>query len=168
MKRSRIALALVGLVALLVILYALFSYSAGIDQPIAFNHRLHIEDNGIECIECHPYFMGHAVSGLPGGEVCAGCHEEAMTESPEEKKLVELLQAGDGVGFQKTFNLPDHVYYSHRRHVAIAQLPCENCHGKIAESLSPPRRPLVKVDMDFCMGCHDDMGVTNDCIACHR
>ncbi|OGF97465.1 MAG: hypothetical protein A2Z06_05070 [Candidatus Glassbacteria bacterium RBG_16_58_8] len=168
MNRSRAIFTLIISLIILGSSYLLLSQEPGIQQPIAFNHRLHIEDNGIECIECHPYFMEHSVSGLPNEEVCAGCHEEAMTESPEEKKLVEMLAAGDGIYFLKLFHLPDHVYYSHRRHVAIAQLPCENCHGKIAESLSPPHRPLVKVDMDHCMECHEDMGVTNDCIACHR
>jgi formylmethanofuran dehydrogenase subunit E len=141
---------------------------SGIDQPIAFSHRLHTEEVGVECIECHHYFMEYTVSGLPDEEVCMVCHEEVMTDSPEEKKLVDILASGDELLFQKLFHLPDHVYYSHRLHVAVAEIECAKCHGEIAMTDFPPDRPLVKMDMDYCMDCHDELGVTNDCITCHK
>lgn len=167
MRKMTIPLIALFLVIFLVTLFLFLTRSPGIPQPIAFNHHLHTEDNGIECLECHSFYMDHSASGLPGADVCRGCHEEAMTDSPEEKKLVELLGSENGPHFRKLFRLPEHVFYSHRRHVAIAELECERCHGDIAKTESPPSRPLVNVDMDSCMDCHDDLGVTNDCITCH-
>jgi len=60
------------------------------------------------------------------------------------------------------------VFYSHRRHVVVAKIPCETCHGAIARTSAPPARPLVKIRMKFCIGCHQRRNVTVDCIACHR
>ncbi len=164
-----ITITLISVLLVVLILVFVFDFDwSEVDQPVAFNHRLHIEEVGVECIECHPYFMEYATSGLPDGKVCMVCHEEVMTDSHEEEKLVEILSSGDGLYFQKLFHLPDHVYYSHRLHVVVADLECQRCHGEIAMTDSPPGRPLVKIDMDYCMDCHDDLGVTNDCIACHK
>jgi len=167
MKKSGTAVVVVICLIVLGALYTIFSREPGMTQPIAFNHKLHTEDVGLECIECHQYFMEHRHSGLPDEEVCGTCHEEPMTDSPEEQKLVSMIEAGEGLHFRKLFRLADHVYYSHRRHVAIAELPCEGCHGGIATTVSPPERPLVKIDMNFCIDCHIELDVTTDCVACH-
>ncbi len=82
--------------------------------------------------------------------------------------MTELLEAGDPLRFNKLFQLPDHVFYTHRRHVGIAELECANCHGAIAETERPPERALVRVSMDSCMDCHREQGQTLDCNACHR
>lgn len=137
-------------------------------QPIAFNHRAHVTSAQIECSECHAYFSKGAHSGLPGAEVCMACHSESLTESPEEAKLRYQVERGQPIVFRKLFRLPEHVYYSHRRHVVLGKLECVRCHGEIATSVSPPTRPLVQISMDFCMSCHTQSHVTNDCKSCHR
>jgi hypothetical protein len=96
------------------------------------------------------------------------CHSEALTKSTEEAKLREETQRGNPPVFRKLFHLPPHVYYSHRRHVVLGKLECVNCHGQIANTQTPPSRPLVQISMDFCTGCHAASKVTNDCKACHR
>lgn len=154
--------------AIIALFLVFYSKGPSVRQPIAFNHRLHTEDVGVECGECHLYFEESAHSGLPDGETCAACHEEPMTESAEEAKMLTLLGEGEEVAFHKLFRLADHVYYSHARHVAVAGLECAQCHGAIAQTTSPPPRPLVRVDMNFCVDCHEEMGVTTDCVACHR
>jgi len=35
------------------------------DQPIAYNHKLHIETVGLECAECHRYVETSAAATLP-------------------------------------------------------------------------------------------------------
>lgn len=139
-----------------------------IEQPLAFSHRTHAANAQIECAQCHPYFSQGARSGLPDSEVCVACHAEALTQSPEETKLRDSFQRNQPIVFRKLFHLPTHVYYSHRRHVVLGKLECATCHGDIANSESPPLRPLVQVSMDFCVKCHARSNVTNDCKACHR
>ena len=135
-------------------------------QPIDFNHGLHAES--LECETCHELFSTSAHSGLPGLTTCLMCHEEPLTDSAEEEKIGRLAEAGQEQVFRKLFRLPDNVYYTHRRHAAVAQIECSVCHGEIAQTTSPPETPLVKIDMDFCLDCHEARGAPTDCTRCHR
>jgi hypothetical protein len=141
-------------------------------QPLPFNHRIHVA-NAIECVQCHPGVRTAAHAGLPRVEVCMECHETDITENPAAKPHVERLRAhasaGTEVPWQRLYALPAHVYYSHRRHVAIAGLACATCHGDIAERTTPPAAPLARtLSMRTCMECHEARGVGNDCAWCHR
>lgn len=140
--------------------------SVGVPQPIAFNHRLHVE--AIDCETCHEHARVGEHSGLPGLSTCLQCHEEPQTDSAEERKIAALAGENREQVFRKLFRLPDNVYYSHRRHVAIAGLVCESCHGDIARTEAPPAVPLVRVTMDFCMDCHREQGASTECTHCHR
>jgi hypothetical protein len=135
-------------------------------QPIAFNHRLHTAS--IECETCHEFVRKGAHSGLPGLSTCLQCHEQPQTDKAEEKKINQLAAAGQEQVFRKLFHLPDNVFYSHRRHVAIAKLECATCHGAIARTETPPAAPLVRITMDFCRDCHRKSGVSVGCTRCHR
>lgn len=145
-----------------------FRPGENVSQPIQFNHRKHVRDAGLACATCHEYYETSAHSGLPGLATCLGCHDGTTTGTAEEKKLVELGKTEPTPPFRKLFRLPDHVYYSHRRHVVVAGLECEDCHGGIAETTAPPPRPLVRVTMATCVACHAAKGVQTDCTHCHR
>jgi hypothetical protein len=136
-------------------------------QPIAFNHRKHVQDEGLECIACHAYYETETFSGLPGPEACALCHHEPKGESAEEKKLVGMLQRGEPLLWKPLFQQPAHVFYSHRRHVVVAGIECTVCHGNIADSERPPER-VVRLTMKDCLRCHTEKVVSTDCTACHR
>jgi hypothetical protein len=138
-----------------------------IEQPVAFNHRIHVEELGLECTECHPYYEKEAFSGLPKGDTCRFCHEEAQGESRQEMTLVGLLSEGRELEWERLYQQPPHVFYSHRRHVAVAALACQTCHGGIGSSEVPPTR-VQQLTMEACMDCHQENGVTNDCTTCHR
>jgi hypothetical protein len=147
---------------------AVFRPTARVPQPIAFNHEKHVEDLGLECDYCHEFYSEHEHSGLPKLTSCLECHEEAQTESLEEEKIRELAQAGEDDVFRKLFRMPDHTFYSHRRHVTIGKVECETCHGSIARTTAPPERPLLRVDMEFCIDCHEKLDQPVDCTSCHR
>lgn len=137
-------------------------------QPIAFNHSLHVTDLGLECVDCHRYVLTGARATIPNIDVCGDCHVEALGESAEEQRLVEFVESGELIPWRKVYRVPDHVYFSHRRHAAIGQIECERCHGPMAEQMQPVTRPAVRITMDGCIECHEQAGVTNDCILCHR
>jgi hypothetical protein len=139
-----------------------------VSQPILFNHRKHTQELGLGCELCHKYVQTGRHSGLPGAETCGLCHRAPVGESAEAAKVSELLASGDPLRFKKLFGLPDYVFYTHRRHVGIAQLECVNCHDGIADTEVPPERPLVEIKMAFCVDCHQTQGVTTDCTSCHR
>jgi len=139
-----------------------------IEQPIAFNHRLHVEDLGSDCTDCHLYALTGVRATIPNLEVCADCHAEAQTDSAEEARLVGYIESGDPIPWRKLYWVPDHVYFSHRRHTAIGGIECETCHGPVSEASEPMPRPSVGVTMNGCMDCHEQTGTSNDCLLCHK
>ncbi len=136
-------------------------------QPIEFNHAKHVKENGLECSVCHAFFEKEAFSGLPGADVCANCHSEAQGSSPEEARLVRLIQGGAPLDWRPLFRQPPHVFYSHRRHIVVAKIECPACHGSLAESTAPPVR-VARLGMRQCIECHQRRGVSTDCTVCHR
>ncbi len=165
--RSLLLLASMPLLGVLAVLVAVRRGPA-IPQPVAFNHLKHTSDLGLACDFCHKYVRSGAHAGLPDAGTCSMCHRALQGDSAEAARVTELLEAGDPLQFNKLFRLPDHVFYTHRRHVGIAELECANCHGAIADTERPPERALVRVSMDYCMDCHRERGQTLDCNACHR
>jgi len=146
----------------------LFRPSPNVTQPIAFNHQLHAGELEMTCDVCHEFYASSRHSGLPSLTACMDCHEEPATESAEEQKIRELVAAGQDDVFRKLFKMPDHVFYSHRRHVELGEIACETCHGAVATSSVPPQRPLVRVSMNSCVECHEREQVSSECTACHR
>jgi len=141
---------------------------APVPQPVAFNHLKHTKDLGLGCEFCHKYVTAGPHAGLPDATTCGICHRVPQGKSPEAARVTTLLVAGAPLRFNKLFRLPGHVYFSHRRHVAIAKLDCQQCHGGIAATERPPRRPLVSIRMRVCLDCHRAKGQSTDCVACHR
>lgn len=161
-------LALVGLAVVVSVFLLVFFLGlwGGTSQPIAFNHKIHA-DNELTCLDCHPYYMDHASSGRPQRETCASCHEEPLSESKEQAKVVEFVKKGEEIPWERLYRVPEDVYFSHQRHVVLGGLECSTCHGDIGVSTKPPARPL-KITMKKCMKCHENEDVDNDCILCHR
>lgn len=168
-KRRRLLLAgiiLFLLVVLAVVFFFTMVMGRGMKQPIQFNHKSH-KEQGVECITCHQYVQEQTFAGFPKIEVCLGCHEEPITESPEEEKISMFQKAGTPIQWTSLYNQPDHVFFSHRRHIKLGQIECGVCHGNFDERTTPPSRPLVNLTMDACMKCHEKRGADNDCLVCH-
>jgi len=147
-------------------------WEAAAVQPIPFNHRIHA-DNGLTCDVCHQYVFEKSFAGIPRAELCMGCHSGDIAQNPAAKPYIELIRqhaaAGTEIPWVRLYNLPHHVYYSHRRHTTIAGLACPTCHGGIGQSERPPEYPVAQtLTMDNCVNCHRERGVENDCAWCHR
>ncbi len=164
---SRIFIFFGGAILLIIVLAVILGFDwGGVRQPIAFNHKIHAE-NDLECLDCHPYYKEHASSGKPTLETCLSCHEEPLGESKEEGKLIEYIKSGEEIDWERLYRVPEDVYFSHRMHVIIGKIECNICHGDIGESSRPPSKPL-KITMNKCMKCHEEKEADNDCIACHK
>jgi hypothetical protein len=140
---------------------------SAVRNSIAFNHRKHVVDNEIGCDTCHVYVSEQTFSGLPDADVCSSCHAEALGKSAEEAKLVRMLAEETPLEWKRLFRQPSHVFYSHRRHVAVSGIECPVCHQDIGRSQSPPAR-VRRLRMDDCIACHESKGVSTNCTACHR
>jgi hypothetical protein len=136
-------------------------------QPVAYNHKKHV-DLGLECAFCHTGIAeGKARAGFPPLEVCAACHA-GEEENPRTKSVREHVSNNKPIPWKKIYNVPGHVYFSHRRHTGLAKLDCAVCHGDMSKTESPVTEQAVKISMDRCTICHEQMRVTNDCLSCHR
>lgn len=169
---------LVGILAALVMLCGAFGavgYITGaraVIQPIAFSHQAHVRKHQIKCVQCHVGSESAARATIPNIEVCGQiCHRvdmPALTLSRAEKELRKYLEAGEQIPWQKVYRVDSHVYFSHARHTALAQLSCETCHGNVGDMTTPVEKQAVAITMDHCMACHEQHRVSNDCNDCHR
>lgn len=135
-------------------------------QPIEFSHRIHAGDNQIPCLYCHIFAERSRVSGVPNVKRCMGCHVVIKTDSPEIQKLASYWDKKEPVPWVKVHNLPDYVYFPHKRHIKAGR-QCKDCHGDIA-SMDRVRR-VSSLKMGWCLNCHGRYNVKNgsDCWTCH-
>lgn len=161
-----------GAAAALVLVFLFYLASTSnevVTQPIVYSHKIHIEAAGLTCTDCHSSVESSAAASIPNLEICSTCHsEEPLSQSPEELKLLDFVKEGKAIPWERVYHVPDHVYFSHRRHVTKAGLECTTCHGNIPEFTSPVSSQFLPMTMNNCMNCHRKNNVSNDCLACHR
>jgi hypothetical protein len=168
LKRVAACVAAGSLVVLLFV-YVLFTSANDTTQPIDYSHKVHIENVGLSCGDCHVYVEKSARASIPGLDICRNCHSEVpLSESPEEKKLLDYIAHGTEIPWKQIYSVPDYVFFSHRRHVVKGELACAVCHGHVAEFTRPVSSMVLPVTMENCMKCHREKKVSNDCLACHR
>lgn len=159
-----------ALVAYLVSLYD-WAEPNPVQQVVAFNHQLHIEDVGYECVDCHQQVTEASAAGIPTNDACFDCHdpEETIDEmtSPALASLTRYLQQDTEIPWKRVNRLPEHTTFSHARHVGAGNLDCAACHGDMSQLATPPERPAYKLTMAWCLDCHQQEEATDDCRACH-
>jgi hypothetical protein len=148
-------------------------------QPIAFSHRVHAGDARIGCMACHAYAAHGPVAGVPSMARCRGCHK-FVKEDPKDQKmtaeikvLLDLLQKNQVIEWVRVHRVPDHVYFTHQRHVA-AGLRCQECHGEV-EKMELVRQ-VAPLSMGWCVECHRKKlaeaprgrAHLTDCLTCHK
>lgn len=159
------------------------------EQPIDFNHELHMgEVDG--CESCHFFRDDGSFSGVPTLAQCVDCHEEAMSEDPNEVKLAEKYIAnGEEVPWLIYARQPDCVFFSHAAH---KEMECKTCHGDIGYSTSLKtyeenrltgysrdiwghsiggfkKNTWDRMKMDDCAECHErETGSKGPCFQCHK
>jgi len=141
-----------------------------VDQPIAFNHAVHIQDADLECIACHQDAPKSTFAGIPSKTVCLDCHdsEDEAGDNPEKDKLFSFEDLDTDIPWKRVALTKPDVFFSHRRHVAVAKLECERCHHDQESLTAPPRRSHLVMTMTECVACHAENGMGEECIHCHR
>ena len=121
------------------------------DQPIPYSHKLHAGDLKIQCQYCHSTAERSKHASVPSVNVCMNCHRVVKTESPYIQKIAEAYNTGKPIEWVRIHELPDFVYFPHKRHVA-AGLACQSCHGPI-ETMEKVYQ-YSALTMGWCMECH--------------
>lgn len=162
---------------LAVLLTSCSSASHTPEDPIAFNHALHlaldIDGKNLACTDCHAGAERAEHAGLPALRECLRCHVKPQlgdrdAPNPREARVRELAAVKEFRWTQVTRN-PGHVYAPHRAHVGIAKLACAECHGDVTSWRAPPTHPIERLTrMSECISCHRQWGAPTTCGTCHR
>lgn len=124
-----------------------------VEQPIKFDHRHHVRDDGIDCLYCHAGADSSSYAGVPATSVCMGCHAQIWTNSPELAPVRESYFSGRPLHWQRVSRLPDFVFFDHSIHVHKG-VGCVSCHGRVDQMGQVyAAEPLT---MRFCLDCHRD------------
>ncbi len=148
-------------------------------QPIKFNHKIHAGEAGIGCASCHAYAEHSPVAGIPSMQRCRGCHKFVKEDkerpglTEEMKPLLKILEAGTAIEWVRVYRLPDHVYFTHQRHV-LAGVKCQDCHGEVEKMEA--MRQVSSLTMGWCLDCHHKkqaekpgrLAKLTDCWTCHK
>ena len=104
---------------------------------------------------------------------------EELRKLYDSLALDETLQPKEGatpesINWVRVHNLPDHVHFDHRAHVA-AGVTCQKCHGPV-ESMQRMEQ-FESLTMGWCVNCHQESTKTGingkavdaktDCAVCH-
>ena len=138
--------------------------AAPVRQPVAFNHAAHART---ACVTCHRGVESTARAGIPQGDVCVKCHATA----PSAKGAAALwtgITGGERIAWVRVTHVPEHVMFSHRRHVALGRLDCVSCHGDMTRQAAPVGVVAMRLNMQTCLSCHRRESASEDCAACHR
>ena len=137
-------------------------------QPIDYSHKLHAGDLQIDCKFCHTYARRSRTAGIPAGEQCMACHTFISRDKKAIQEVVAHYESKKPVEWVKVHDLPDFVFFSHKRHVS-AGFECQDCHGPVEQMEVVYRQaPLT---MGWCVNCHRDnldKGASLDCLTCHK
>jgi len=132
-----------------------------IKQPINFNHKTHVNDNMIPCEFCHVYAFRSEVAGLPPVQSCIGCHIVIKGSNAEQQRDIDeifskFVNKNKPIPWKKINDLPDFVYFSHKRHLIVG-FGCFECHGNVNMMATPvltEKNGQVPLSMGWCLKCH--------------
>jgi hypothetical protein len=82
-----------------------------LDQPLQFDHRHHVGDDGIDCRFCHREVERSSTAGYPSTATCMGCHAQIWIESPILEALRRSQITGQPIHWRRVYTLPEHVYF---------------------------------------------------------
>src|SRR5688572_14970571 len=138
-------------------------------RAFAFSHRLHVEEEGLDCGDCHGRWAEDEDPGMPLAAQCALCHADLDAEKPPELR-VEALFEGKDFRAAHAGRQSDEVLFSHRYHATL-ELECTACHADVAsdEGTLAARGAALRMSMDSCLACHDAGAGPREaeCAACH-
>ena len=154
-------------------------------QPIAYSHRLHAGELGIDCKFCHTGVERSGTAGIPSANICMDCHkfvtapvnviraedELATKEHRKPRSIVspELQKLYDALGLDSTMKRIPGVREKRIQWMRVHELP---------DFVSFDHRAHVNAHLD-CQTCHGEIQTMERvrqvsdltmgwCVNCHR
>ncbi len=124
--------------------------AAQYERQSVFSHRYHIEEEELDCADCHTRAQKSNLSAdnlNPDPATCADCHDPGTvsTSWPEAQR--------------------DYAF-SHNYHTDALELNCKKCHAQVPRL--DRKTPEALPAMADCMTCHSGEAAPRDCAACHN
>jgi hypothetical protein len=125
-------------------------------QPIAFSHKQHASDLGIDCLYCHRQAEISPYAGVPSTQTCMNCHEhQANKDSYKLEGLMESWNGGGAHGLPipwiRVHKIGDYAYFDHSAHIKSG-VGCISCHGHVEQMQIV--RQVEPLSMGWCLDCH--------------
>jgi hypothetical protein len=120
-------------------------------QPVAFSHKLHAGELGMDCRYCHNTVETTAWAAVPPTSTCMNCHTLILPESEKLLPVRESYNTGRPIEWIRIHKVADYAYFDHGVHVR-AGVGCYSCHGNIRKmEVVEQKEPL---SMGWCLDCH--------------
>ena len=196
LRGKALLLALVGLAATVVVVFAgvvlfmswfsnpPFALGNAPPQPIAFPHKVHVVDNGIQCEFCHRNVTKGEAATVPAVEQCLFCHQQIGGTTPsamaEIAKVRESFEENKPINWERVHRMPDHVRFVHEAHIRFftqgdtperqltVERTCAICHGDVGSMTEVQPKAFQSLKMGTCLDCHRVNNVPTDCTVCHK
>jgi len=166
-------------------------------QPIAYSHRLHAGELGIDCLYCHFGAERSRHAGIPPAGVCMNCHkvvtapiavvreedERAAEEGRKPERIVtpELAKLYAALGLDAEMKRDPALPETPIRWAQIHKLPDfvffdHRSHATAGVTCQRCHGPVETMErmrqhsdlsMGWCIDCHRTEQATLDCAACH-
>lgn len=149
-------LAIGGLVYVVVFLTLLFGPETSAigytpQQPVPYDHSLHVSELGLDCRYCHNTIESSAHAAIPPAATCMNCHSSVRTASDKLAPVRASFNENSGVRWQRVHDLPDFVFFNHSAHLS-AGISCLSCHGRV-DRMAAVRQDKA-LTMQWCLKCH--------------
>lgn len=133
----------------------------GPDQPIKFSHKIHADENKIDCKYCHNISTRSKSGGIPSANLCLNCHslirEGTNSGQFEINKIHYAIDNNQPIEWIRVHHLADHAFFSHEQHVEVANQECSKCHGEVKQMHILYQHS--DLSMGWCVKCHRDTEV---------
>lgn len=161
-------LILIGAVAGFFIL-SFHSKGSADNYPVPFSHYVHTTVHKIKCVNCHRGVETRELAGIPNIDYCSMCHSTLINSKSEREKIIyQLVKENKPIQWKIYYQVPDYVFFSHRRHVKLGKLECTDCHVDMTKQDSPDLKGFSQIMMPLCFNCHQRKNITTDCGDCHH
>jgi hypothetical protein len=120
-------------------------------QPVAFSHRIHAGQLGLDCRYCHSFVEVSGTANVPSTQTCWNCHQHIRKGDVKLEEVAASVESGKPIEWVKVHKLPDYAYFNHSVHVNRG-VSCVECHGRVDEmTVVRHENPL---SMGWCLDCH--------------
>lgn len=121
------------------------------EQPVAFSHKHHAFELGIDCRYCHTSVETSGFAGIPPTHTCMSCHSQIWVNSPMLEPVRLSYRTNESLQWTRVHDLPNFVYFNHSIHIHKG-IGCTTCHGPIDQmNITYKANSLY---MEWCLNCH--------------